>query len=409
MKVLYIGASDLVGSRFNGYAARQFLDAEGVESRHLVWNAKSKRPDVQTMFDIPGMRLATRALGRLERRMSIHSMLQLQSFAIPLHKAFRAADVVHYHIIHDGFFSILALPWLTRLKPSVWTWHDPWFMTGHCIHPLNCERWQVGCGLCPTLDSPFPFRRDRTAFGFRQKMRVRSHSDADIIVASKWMLGMAERSPIARGARLHHIPFGIDLDRFRPRDAIAARRRLGIFEDRVVLCVRTAPEVPFKGLDYLIEALSRLPEEMHLSIVTIHAKGCLNRFIGRHQLIDLGWVDDEAVLLDAYAAADMCVMPSTAEAFGMMAIESMACGRPVVVFDGTALPEVTFAPSAGLPVPMGDAAALTAAIIRLVNDPDERIARGARSRQIAQQHYDVKLHAQRVAEIYRSAMARRAK
>ena len=41
-------------------------------------------------------------------------------------------------------------------------------------------------------------------------------------------------------------------------------------------------------------------------------------------------------------------MPSVAEAFGMMAVESMACGKPVIVFDGTSLPEVTRAPDIGL-------------------------------------------------------------
>jgi glycosyltransferase involved in cell wall biosynthesis len=408
MKVLNVGSGDIVGGRFNGYSASKFLDAENIESRHLVWNAKSKAPNVQAMFDIPGSRLATRALGLVERRLSIHSMLQLQSFALPAHKAFRDADVVHYQIIHDGFFSILALPWLTRLKPSVWTWHDPWFMTGHCIYPLGCERWQIGCGSCPALDLPFPFRHDRTAFAFRQKKWLRSHTDVDIIVASKHMRSMVERSPIAQGARVHCLPFGVDLNRFCPREATSARKRLGIFDGRVVLCVRAAIENPFKGLSILIDALERVPKSLKLSIITTHSRGCMNRFIGRHQLIELGWVDDEDVLLDAYAAADIFIMPSTEEAFGMMAIEAMACGRPVIVCDRTALPETAFAPTAGLSVPNGDAGALAAAILRLATNPDERRARGLKSRQLAEQHYDIRHHARRLAEIYRSAKARRA-
>ena len=350
-----------------------------------------------------------RALDRIEYMMSTHSMLQLQSFALPVHKAFRTADVVHYQVIHDGYFSILAMPWLTWLKASVWTWHDPWFMTGHCIYPLNCDRWQIGCGVCPALDLPFPFKQDRTALGFRQKKWVCSHSDVDIVVASKHMLTMAERSPIAQGARLHHIPFGIDLNRFRPRAPAAARERFGIFDNRIVLCVRAADENPYKGLNYLIDAIARLPADVHLSIITTHRKGRFDQFIGKHQLIELGWINDEDLLLDAYAAADMLVMPSTAEAFGMMAIEAMACARPVIVFDGTSLPEVTFAPSTGLSVPMGDIAALSAAILRLSTDAGERVARGARSRRVAEEHYDVKLHAKRLAALYRSAVSRRLK
>jgi glycosyltransferase involved in cell wall biosynthesis len=408
MKVLNIGSSDIVGGRFNGYCASEFLAAEKIESRHLVWNAKSNAPNVQAMFNIPGSRLATRALGWFERRLSLHSIVQLQSFALPAHKAFRDADVVHYQIIHDGFFSILALPWLTRLKPSVWTWHDPWFMTGHCIYPLGCDRWQIGCGSCPALDLPFPFRQDRTAFAFEQKKRVCARCDVDIIVASKHMRSMVERSPIAQAARIHYLPFGVNLNRFCPREPASARKRLGIFDGHVVLCVRTAIENPFKGLNHLIGALERMPKSVKLSIITMHSRGCLNRFIGRHQLVELGWVDDEDILLDAYTAADILVMPSTEEAFGMMAIEAMACGKPVIVFDRTALPDTACAPTAGISVANGDDEALAAAILHLVTNPDERRERGGKSRQMAVQHYDIRHHARRLAEIYRSVKVRRA-
>jgi glycosyltransferase involved in cell wall biosynthesis len=407
MNVLYVGSSDIIGSRFNGYAAHDSLSAENIDSHHLVWTAKSGAPYVQQMFNIPGLRLGMRAVGLLEYNMSIHSLLQLQSFALPIHRMFRAADVVHYQIVHDGYFSIYAMPWLTWLKPSVWTWHDPWFMTGHCIYPLNCDRWQIGCGFCPALDLPFRFRQDRTAFGFRQKRSIIAQSDVDIVVASKHMLAMAERSPIAEGARLHHIPFGIDLNRFYPRASGPARKRLGIFDNRVALCVRMARENPYKGLLHLIGALERLPADVHLSIITTQSMGCLNQFVGRHQLIELGWLDDESLLLDAYAATDIFVMPSTAEAFGLMAIEAMACAKPVIVFDGTSLPEVTFAPSVGMSVPLGDVDALSAAILHLVVNSDERAARGERSRQLAEQHYDVKLHAKRLAALYTAVALRR--
>jgi glycosyltransferase involved in cell wall biosynthesis len=337
--------------------------------------------------------------------MSVHSVLQLQSFALPLHKPFRDAEVVHYHIVHDGYFSILAMPWLSWLKPTVWTWHDPWIMTGHCVYPLDCGRWQSGCGFCPSLQLPFAYKQDRTAFGFRQKKWVSARSDLDVVVASRHMLEMAQRSPIGQSFRLHHIPFGIDLSQFRPRDPEPARNRFGVLKNRVVLFAR-AFSSPFKGFDYLVETLDRLPADLSLCIITTHERGLLNRFIGKFQIIDLGWVNDDELILDAYSAADFFVMPSTAEAFGMMAIEAMACGKPTIVFDGTSLPEVTFAPSAGIAVPMRQVDTLAAAIERLVRSPKERAARGALSRRLAEKHYDVRLHARRLADLYRSVAAR---
>ena len=80
-------------------------------------------------------------------------------------------------------------------------------------------------------------------------------------------------------------------------------------------------------------------------------------------------------------------MPSTAEAFGLMALEAMAAGRPVICFEGTALPAITRAPDCGIAVPMGDSTALRAAINGLSDDPREAKRRGTIGREIARRHH----------------------
>jgi glycosyltransferase involved in cell wall biosynthesis len=168
----------------------------------------------------------------------------------------------------------------------------------------------------------------------------------------------------------------------------------------VVILVR-AFDSPFKGFDYFVHALDQLDTTVPLCILTTHDKGGLNRFIGKHQIVELGWVNDDEVILDSYRAADIMVMPSTAEAFGMMAIEAMACGKPVIVAEGTSLPEVTVAPEVGISVPPHDPAALAVEIKRLVEDSEERQRRGMAGRKIAEQRYDAVLFTSRLAEIYR--------
>ena len=127
---------------------------------------------------------------------------------------------------------------------------------------------------------------------------------------------------------------------------------------------------------------------------------------GQHQILEFGWTDNESLLLDLYAACDFLAMPSKAEAFGLMAIEAMACGRPVLSLEGTALPGVTFAPDAGLAVQANDIAALANAIDHLISNPDECDARGRLSRTLAQQHYDIVRQAQLTAELYRRVLGR---
>ena len=409
IKVLQVNSSDVVGSRFNNFALRELLAANDVRSRHLVWKKQSDDPASALFFNVPGSRLAVRALNRLERDLSLHGRLFPQSFTLPLHGEFRDADIVHYHIIHDGFFGLDALPWLSRLRPSIWTWHDPWPMTGHCIYPLTCERWRTGCGACPMLELPFAMRKDRTAQDFAWKQRILKRTDIDIVVASDHMRQMALASPIAGQMRLHTIPFGIDLEKFRPIDPRSSRQCLGIRPDRVVIGVRAFPSNPYKGFDFFVEALRRLDDiDTKLTIVTTHEKGRLNEFIGRHQIVDIGWINDDEMMLDTLHAVDFFVMPSTAEAFGMMAIESMACGKPVIVFDRTSLPEVTRAPDIGVAVPHGDVDRLADAMRRLITDQGERKARGAAGRALAEQSYGDRLFAQRLAALYRDVANRRA-
>jgi glycosyltransferase involved in cell wall biosynthesis len=402
MKLVQINRNDLIGGRFNGYAIRRALREYGIESTHLIWNEPAEDPQVKKFLPFPGSRAFVDFATKVEKDLSMHSMLQVQSFGAMFQKEFREADIVHYHIIHDGYFSLHALPWLTHLKPSVWTWHDPWPMTGHCIYPLSCDGWErAACSPCPHLERHFPLKEDKADEAFRTKQAIVAKSDVDIILASQWMMNMARRSPIGRGARLHHVPFGLDLDLYKPRDKAEARKRFGIGEGRVVVALRSISST-FKGLPNFIEALRMMQTDVPLCILALQEVGHFNEFIGRHQIVETGWVNDDELMIDALNAADIFAMPSTAEAFGLMAVEAMACGTPVVVFEGTSLPEVVFAPEAGLAAPMGDSAALSDVLKRLIENPAERKARGLRSRELAEQHYDERLHTRRLAELYKA-------
>jgi glycosyltransferase involved in cell wall biosynthesis len=406
MNVLQINSNDVFGNRFNGIAIRDLLRKRGIESKHLVWRRWSEDPEVKQAFDFPLSRRIASLLIKAEDLLSIQSWLHLQWLSLVWAEEFRTADVVHYQVIHDGFFSLAAFPFLTRRKPSVWTLHDPWAMTGHCLYPLDCTRWQSGCGSCPQLDLPFPLRHDRTAMNFRFKSAVYRRMDMDIVLASRWMMDFARRSPLIKDFRLHHIPFGVDLERFAPRPAEAARNRFGIFPGRKVIAFRAA-EGPYKGLEKLKEALRLVETDQPICLLTTNTYGRLDEFIGKHQILEVGWTFDDDTLADYYAAADFFVMPSTAEAFGLMAIEAMACGKPVLSFEGTSLPEVTFAPDAGLAVPKGDEAALAAALRRWLQNPDEVAERGRQSRRYAEEHYAISLHANRIARLYQDIIDRR--
>jgi glycosyltransferase involved in cell wall biosynthesis len=86
--------------------------------------------------------------------------------------------------------------------------------------------------------------------------------------------------------------------------------------------------------------------------------------------IELGLVPDHDMMITILNASDIVLMPSEAESFGMMAVESMACGTPVIVFNGTALETVVHSPVSGVSVPK-DGLSLQCAIENLLNNPDK--------------------------------------
>ncbi len=398
LNVVQIGRSDLLGGRFNGYSVAEHLRNRGVASSHLVHDKRSTDDNVRTVFAGERTRKFIEATSRLEFRLGHHAILQLNSFILPVNRAFRDADVSHYHIIHDGFFSVAAMPLLSRLKPTIWTWHDPWPMTGHCIYPMECEGWKRGCGSCPDLERTFTMKFDNTRQAFALKRRIARASRLHIVVASQWMMDMVRVSPMGKSAHIHYIPFGIDLKRYAPRDQASARQALGVKPGHAVIAAR-GMRSPYKGAKELAEALDGIEEP--LCIISMNDEGIFDRHIGHHQVIGLDWSDDEDRLIEVYTAADVFVMPSTAEAFGMMAIEAMACGKPVIAFEGTSLPSITFSPECGIAVPMRDVRALTEAIQHLVTDDTDRRERGQRARELAEQLYSVHLYADRLAALYR--------
>lgn len=406
MKILQISRFDIMGRRFNGYDLNKYFISKGIEAHQCVWNKESNDISVWKLFDIKHRDHFRDKIELLEKYLSIQSVLYPFSLQLAFDKRFKSSDIIHYHLIHANFFSMLSLPLLTRMKPAVWTLHDPWAMTGHCVHPYNCDRWELGCGECPHLETLFPIEKDHTRLMWRLKKIIYSLSDVDIVVASKFMNDMARRSPLLSKFRIHQIPFGLDLDKFKPADSELAKSGFGIFPGSIVISFRSTT-YEFKGLKYIKECLHNLRIDKPICLLTFNESGLLEEFKDKFQIIDLGWVNDQEVLVRAYNAADIFLMPSTQEAFGMMAMEAMACGKPIIVFDGTSLPEIVFAPEGGIAVPQGNVDAMLIELQQLVNNEEKRLELGRKAFELAKMHYNFTDHAEKILGLYQEVIARR--
>jgi glycosyltransferase involved in cell wall biosynthesis len=407
LRILHVSHIDLGGRRFNGYDLMTELRGRGFISKQVVLRKDSANQDVTALLRGPGDEDFQASLEHLEYRHSMRNLLYPWGRVIAAMPEFRSADVVHYHQIHNGMISLLDLPGLLASKPSVWTFHDPWPLTGHCVQPLECTGWLTGCAPCPRLDLLFPMMEDGAGRMWEVKRQIYSQIDVDVVVASDFMRDMVGRSPLtAHIPRLHLIPFGVDPDVFLSDDARdASRRSLGIPRDDFVILFRSTPS-QFKGLEFILQALGSEAPARPTTLLTMERIGLVKELRRQYRVVELGWVRDPALYARALSACDVLLMPSTAEAFGFMALEAMAAGRPVVCFEGTALPAVTCAPECGVAVPMADSAALRTALDLLADHPEEAGRRGRVAQQIVRDRYNHEDYLDRIAGLYREVSSR---
>ena len=135
--------------------------------------------------------------------------------------------------------------------------------------------------------------------------------------------------------RVQVVPCGIDMDLFQPLPQEEARLALGLPSTKLLLFVGRL--VPLKGLEILLHSMSQLGDGVRLAVVGGDPAGSvvgrLRRLaseLGIEGRVDfLGAVEHQRLPL-FYSAADICVMPSYYEHFGLVAVEALACGTPVV-------------------------------------------------------------------------------
>lgn len=411
LRILHINNVDKIGNRFNGYD--MMLDCasrKDVEVRQAVTECMSNEENVLDLLPDDSLRQMYHYCKEYENAYSIRSMIQPFGRLIKRTRAYREADIVHYHLLHNGVMSFLDLPNMTREKTSVLTVHDPWLVTGHCIYPLECNKWQTGCRNCKNLQRPIAMKKDNAHLMWRIRQRLFESMDINLIVASKSMENLVKSSPITANVKhIYRIPFGIDLSLFTERnDSKELRVKYGIDVNSFVVMFRQDPS-PFKGMSYIIEALKRIADAKSITVLTVGAKGLINELHGKvGQIVEFEWLTDPKFIAELYSVCDVFLMPSTAEAFGLMAIETMASGKPIIVMDGTSLPEVVKSPEIGISVPQGDVRALAAQITYLKDNPDEAKYRGKLGRKLAEEEYQFKDYVERHIALYQELAARRA-
>lgn len=399
MKVLHLNGSDEIGRRFNGLDIHDSLLGFGVESTlGCFWNHTSKEPWVFEPFPGKTLRKVATAVKLAESLSGHQSRFQFWSSQLFKHPNFIDADLVHLQVVHDYWFKLESVDELSRLKPTLWTWHDLWPLTGHCLSPVTCPRWQHGCGHCPDLRAPLRVARDRTDAEFERKHKLIRALNVDVTVATDWARRQIGPHLDGTNVRVHVLPFGIDTELFAPTRDRSILRGLGIAESSFVVMARSTPD-PQKGFLALVTALDQLSAKHDITLLTVQQQGLAERHSKRLKVVDLPWMSDPQQLARVMAASDVFAMPSTGESFGMMALEAMACGVPVVHASETATAEVVSCPK--LAVDSTElSASLSATFEWILSNPSEVQGLGKAARQRAETVYGMQQYLVSLVKLY---------
>jgi glycosyltransferase involved in cell wall biosynthesis len=340
-------------------------------------------------------------------------------------------DVVHCHNLHDRYFDLRALPWLSHQVPVVITLHDAWLLSGHCAHALGCGRWQTGCGNCPDLTTYPALRRDGTRFNWQRKARIYASSRLYVATPCQWLMDKVELSmlkPAVVESRV--IPNGVDVSAFRVGDKRAARHALGIAQSPLVLLTAGASRLrqsPWRDYDALRNAVAKASERLgdkDLLLMVLGEEAPAER-MGRARVHFVRHQSDPSRVAQYYQAADLLVHPARADTFPLVVIEAQACGLPVVATAAGGIPEqlcglrgssagsseaesnrYQLEAATGVLVPVGDTEGMASALVLLLGSESLRIRLGRNAARRVDEHFGPGRQARAYLEWYRSILER---
>ena len=316
---------DIFTKNHSGHYERVTTIGEGVRLIHL---------DIDTNENMP--------------KVAIYGSLQDMLCAI---ENFRKDGMRRYDIIHSHY-------WLSGIMGAqlrMW-WNIPHITMFHTLGiPKN--------------------RRDATndepELRIETEKQVVMHSDRIITATEQEKTALISLYGAAQ-SRVAVIPCGVNMDLFKPMDAELARRMLKLKSKKHILFVGRFEHV--KGLHQLIKAMSLITGTVDAELIVIGGdEHSSNERLQMHALCrDLNIENsvlfkgsiDQRKLPAYYSAADVCVIPSYYESFGMVALESLACGTPIVAADVGGMRQIITSETMGYIAPTNDPLLLAEYIIR---------------------------------------------
>ena len=275
-------------------------------------------------------------------------------------------DVIWLHNIHGYYIHIGDLFGYLRTcgKRIIWTLHDCWAFTGHCVYfdYVRCEKWKTGCHDCPQKRTyPESLFLDGSRKNYERKRALFTGiPNLSLTVPSHWLESRVKQS-FLKDYPVEVIHNRVDRRIFKPTPG-DFRRKYALEEKTVLLGVASVWEER-KGLKDFVALSKLLDDRFQIVLIGLNPKQLASL---PETILGLPRTDNISQLVQAYSAADVFVCPSTEETFGMTVLEACCCGTKTVVYQDTACEEIA-REFGGIAVPRG-AEHLRDAILKLTEE-----------------------------------------
>jgi D-inositol-3-phosphate glycosyltransferase len=304
--------------------ASRRLAARGVEVDIFTRATSSDLPPVVEMS--PGVTVRHVSAGPFEELGKEELPAQLCAFTAAVLRAEAQHEPGYYDVVHSHYWLSGQVGWLARDR-----WSVPLIHTAHTLAKVKNEALAAG-------DRPEPRAR---VVGEEQVVAEADRLIANTEEEARQLVRLYGADP----ARTLVVPPGVDLERFRPGDRAAARRAVGMPQDAVVLLFvgriqpLKAPDVLLHAAAEMLAADPAIRQRLRVHVVGAPSGSGLDAPEQLQKLAgDLGIADIVTFfppqpperLAEHYRAADVAVVPSHNESFGLVALEAQACGTPVV-------------------------------------------------------------------------------
>lgn len=310
-------------------------------------------------------------------------------------------DIVHLHNIHGYYLNLeILFEELSKLNVQVvWTLHDCWAFTGHCTHfsDINCNRWKIKCYSCPKIGNyPKSLFFDNSEFFFEKKQFLFNLKSLNIVTVSKWLKGLVNESFLNKHNTIS-ISNGVDENTFILQEKNSKLLKSYGLEKKTILLAASTSWAKQKGFDDYIKLAALLsPNNV---IVLLGLPDRLKKSLPSN-IVGVSRTENMHQLASWYSTADIVLNLSYQESFGLTSVEGFMCGKPTIVYNATASPELIVDPELGVIVTPGDVYAVKQSVESLINSEINH----SRIREIAIKNYGANSQYSKYISLYKSIL-----